>query len=135
MLFMKTITFFVLFCIVGLTTNTFSQPKIKFDTTLYDFGNVLEAYTLYATYKVTNIGTQPLIISNVQTGGGGLAPGVWSKSPILPGKSTEISLMYDSRGRVGPISKTARLYSNAINANQSNSKSVGGLSQKEQVLK
>jgi len=110
---------------IGVTSFILAQPKIKFDTTLYDFGNVLEANTIYASYKVTNIGTQPLSIYNVQTSGGGLS-GSWPTKPILPGKSAEITLLYESKGRVGPISKSANVFSNAINAKSTTELKVRG---------
>lgn len=120
------ITFFVLYCIIGITSYTFSQPKIKFNTTTFDFGTVLESeQTLYAIYKVTNIGTQPLIISNVQTSGGGLS-GDWSTKPIMPGKRAEVILKYDGR-RIGQINKTAYVSSNAINQERTELKVWGNI--------
>lgn len=120
------ITFFVLYCIIGITSYTFSQPKIKFNTTTFDFGTVLESeQTLYAIYKVTNIGTQPLIISNVQTSGGGLS-GDWSTRPIMPGKRAEVILKYDGR-RIGQINKTAYVSSNAINQERAELKVWGNI--------
>lgn len=111
---MKTlVSYALLFYMIGISSFTLAQPKIKFKSTTFDFGTVKEANRLYATYTVTNIGTEPLIIQNVQSGWGGLS-GDWPKAPILPKKSATITLVYDGR-TIGPINRTVDVSSNAIN--------------------
>lgn len=112
---MKTLIIFCALFIICTLTCTFAQAKIKFDTTIYDYGVVEESgSSLVAKYWFTNIGTEPLTINRVQTSGGGLAPGRWPKETILPGNRDYIILNYDGR-RIGPINKTATVTTNAVN--------------------
>ena len=39
----------------------------------------------------------------------------WPKQPILPGKTGEIKVVYNTQGRVGPINKEIFIQSNAVN--------------------
>lgn len=114
---MKTLILFLTLFIICISTFTLAQPKIQFDTTIYDFGSVVESNESFkAKFWFTNIGTEPLVIGRVQTSGGGLASGGWPKEPVLPGKRDFIILQYYGR-RIGPINKTATVTTNALNDN------------------
>ena len=114
---MKTLILFLTLFIICISTFTLAQPKIQFDTTIYDFGSVVESNESFkAKFWFTNIGTEPLVIGRVQTSGGGLASGGWPKEPVLPGKRDFIILQYYGR-RIGPINKRATVTSNALNDN------------------
>ncbi len=122
----------ILFYATSITSIALAQPKIQLDTTIYDFGTVKETPKLEATFKFRNIGTQPLIIYNVQTSGGGLH-GDWPKAPIPPGKRGEFKLIYDG-SRVGPINKMATIISNAANENYKEVKVIGKILQKRRSI-
>jgi len=108
---MKTFFTFFMICVA---TYTFAQPQIKFDTTTIDLGIVTESDTSFKVkYWFTNTGTKPLIISRVQSSGGGFF-GSWPKEPILPGKRDFIMTHYYGK-RLGPIHKAVTVISNAIN--------------------
>ncbi len=112
---MKTLITLLALLLICTSTFTLAQPKIQFDTTIYDYGSVVESNSAFiAKYWFTNTGTEPLIIGNLRTSDGGLAPGRWPKEPILPGKRDSITLLYHGR-RIGPINKTGVVTSNAVN--------------------
>lgn len=91
-----------------------AQPTIKFSEETHDFGEVIEGKLASHEFVVTNMGNQPLILSNVQASCGCTSP-VWSKEPIMPGKTGIVKAMYNSAGRPGQFNKSLTITSNAAN--------------------
>ncbi|GEM_PF-781089 len=81
------------------------QSICKFDTTVFNFGDIPEGSNAEARFKVTNISKQPIVINQVISSGGG-AFGSWSKKNINPGKTSYVTIKYDTRSRPGPINRT-----------------------------
>lgn len=88
-----------------------SLADIKFDKMVHDYGNITQGDNGECVFKFKNTGKEPLIITNCQGSCGCTVPQC-PKDPILPGKSGEIKVKYDSN-RVGPISKSVSVQSNA----------------------
>src|ERR1700749_3330736 len=93
-----------------------SQADIKFEKTVHDYGTIKQGADGGCEFKFTNSGKEPLIITNCQGSCGCTVPSC-PKEPILPGKSAVIKVHYDTK-RVGPISKTVTVQSNAIAGTQ-----------------
>lgn len=93
------------------TTAPVSLADIKLDKLVHDYGNIMQGDNGECTFKFKNTGKEPLIITMCQGSCGCTVPQC-PKDPILPGKSGEIKVRYDSN-RVGPISKTVTIQSNA----------------------
>lgn len=93
-----------------------SQADIKFDKTVHDYGTIKQGADGGCEFKFTNTGKEPLIISNCQGSCGCTVPSC-PKEPILPGKVGIIKVHYDTK-RVGPISKTVTVQSNAMSGTQ-----------------
>ncbi|MEO6347004.1 MAG: DUF1573 domain-containing protein [Aquaticitalea sp.] len=87
--------------------------KIEFKTDTIDYGTIEKGANGVRVFEFTNIGDAPLIISDVKSTCGCTVPKKPEK-PILPGKTGEISVNYDTN-RVNPIRKTITVTSNAIN--------------------
>jgi len=88
-----------------------AQPTIKIPKFAHDFGTIDEGTQASFTFDVQNIGTQPLIISNVQPSCGCTTP-EWTKNPIPPGGIGKIMATFDSQGRLGAFNKTVSVISN-----------------------
>ncbi len=73
---------------------------IKFNEESFDFGKVTEGEKVTHVFKFYNASTQPLIISNASASCGCTTP-TWPKEPILPGKEGEISVTFNTAGKVG----------------------------------
>jgi hypothetical protein len=86
-------------------TITFKEKSI-------DFGDIKQGDKVSHTFVFTNTGTAPLIISNVAVTCGCTATS-WPKEPIAPGKSSEISVSFNSTGKMGAQNSVVRIYSNA----------------------
>lgn len=93
------------------------MPKTTLEVlnTKHDFGVIKDGDKVRHTWKVKNTGTNPLFISNVQTSCGCTAP-FFSKEPILPGNEGEITIEFNSAGKVGDVHKNALIIANADNA-------------------
>jgi len=95
----------------------FAQGELKFKTDNHDFGTVEEGVQATYKFEFTNVGKEPVIISNVQASCGCTTPS-WTKEPVMPGKSGEITASYNSSGRPGAFNKTVTVTSNATNPSQ-----------------
>ncbi len=85
--------------------------KIEFKTETIDYGVIEKGSDGVRIFEFTNTGNAPLIISKVSSSCGCTIPN-WSKDPVLPGKSGEIQVKYDTN-RVNPIRKAITVISNA----------------------
>lgn len=113
-------TFFALVALFATTTFAFAQDKaaggaaFKFESETIDYGTIENGSDGNREFKFTNVGTEPLIISNAKGSCGCTTP-EWPKEPIAPGKSATIKVHYDTK-RTGNFTKTVTLTSNAVEA-------------------
>ncbi|MCK0191361.1 DUF1573 domain-containing protein [Arenibacter sp. F20364] len=94
----------------GLTAQE-NAAKIKFKTETVDYGEVAKGSDGVRVFEFTNTGNAPLVISKVSSSCGCTIPKK-PDAPILPGKTGEIQVKYDTN-RVGPIAKAITVISNA----------------------
>ena len=90
-----------------LTSSIFAQSDsavAKFNSTTIDLGKIKQDNPTTATFEVTNIGTEPLVIEQA-TPTCGCTIGDYTKEPIAPGKSGFIKATYNAKN-VGPFQKT-----------------------------
>lgn len=87
------------------------MAKIEFKETTIDYGTIEKGADGVRTFKFTNTGDAPLIISKVNSSCGCTVPKK-PDGPILPGETGEIQVKYDTK-RVMPIRKTVTVLSNA----------------------
>ena len=103
-------SFFVAKAQPATTTNA-NAPAMVFEKEVHDFGTFKQGGDGTYLFKFKNTGKEPLIISNAQGSCGCTVPS-WPKEPILPGKSGEIKVTYDTK-RIGGFTKTVTLTSNS----------------------
>ena len=97
---------------VNQTTEQSSNgPEIAFDKTTHQYGTVYKEGDGNCEFKFTNTGKEPLVLSTVRSSCGCTVP-KWPREPIMPGKSSVISVKYDTR-RMGTINKSITVLSNA----------------------
>ncbi|UPT66963.1 MAG: DUF1573 domain-containing protein [Sphingobacteriales bacterium JAD_PAG50586_3] len=85
--------------------------EFTFKKEIHDFGKIPQDVPVKTTFEFTNIGKEPLIISDVKPSCQCTAP-EWPKEPIAPGKSAKITVGYNAKA-AGPFSKTVTITSNA----------------------
>lgn len=88
-----------------------NAPVFEFERKIIDYGAIEKGSDGTHVFKFKNIGKSPLIIANVKGSCGCTVP-TTPKQPIMPGETGEITVKYDTN-RVGPISKTITITSNA----------------------
>ena len=79
---------------VGPTTT------VAFEETTFDFGTINEGEKVQHTYKFTNTGSEPLILSDAKGSCGCTVPS-WPKEPIAPGETNEITVEFNSKNKSG----------------------------------
>src|SRR5258705_5105844 len=76
-----------------------------------DFGKITEGKILDVTFRFKNVGTKPLVISNVSASCGCTIPEI-PKKPYQPGESGVIKATFNSSGKVGSNSKQVNVFAN-----------------------
>ena len=97
----------ILTCIVCL-----AQPEIKFENTTYDFGKIKEeGGKVTGRFIFTNVGNEPLELTNVRPGCGCTAAN-YTKGAIAPGEQGYIEATYNPYNRPGGFNKNIRVTTN-----------------------
>jgi hypothetical protein len=87
------------------SSGTNAGPTIKFAEVLYDFGKADSGTLVKHEYIFTNIGSQTLVVSNVQPSCGCTTAGSWDKV-VEPGKTGIIPIQFNSTGYGGAVAKS-----------------------------
>ncbi|MDR1162090.1 MAG: DUF1573 domain-containing protein [Tannerellaceae bacterium] len=91
------------------------KAELYIDEPTHDFGVIVEADGLAShTFIIKNTGVDPLVVTRVTASCGCTRPD-WTKSPIEPGSTGEVTISYNPRGRPGPFLKSVAVLSNAKN--------------------
>ncbi len=105
----------ILFLVASLNAIAQEKPKIVFEETSHNFGSFKESEgPQTTTFKFTNEGSVPLVLSNVRASCGCTTP-KWTKEPVAPKATGEIQVSYNPKNRPGAFNKTITVNSNAEN--------------------
>lgn len=85
-------------------------PKIAYEVDYVDYGDIEYGGPRERVWKFKNVGQEPLMITNAVGSCGCTVPS-FPKEPIMPGKTGEIKINYDTN-RTGPIAKTVTVTTN-----------------------
>lgn len=89
---------------------------LSFETEEIDYGTVAYNADGVRTFKFTNTGKEPIVITQVKTSCGCTSP-TYSKEPVMAGQTGEIQVKY-ATNRVGKFTKTITVISNASEPNK-----------------
>lgn len=129
---MKTYASFLLILISFLSVGQSQRgPSITWDKNTYDFGDIIQGEKVEHTFRFTNTGTDPLVITNVEVTCGCTTPKGWPRDPINPGGKGEITVQFDSTHKIGRQNKVATVVSNALAGNSQITFSVNVLEKKK----
>lgn len=113
--FLQRLAVFCLFAAVSVGFAN-AQSKITFEENEHNFGSFMESAGIQTTvFKFKNTGTSPLILNNVKASCGCTTP-KWTRDPIAPNGSGEITVSYNPANRPGIFTKTVTVTSNAENS-------------------
>ena len=90
--------------------------SLEFSEVEYNFGTITEGDKVTHIFKFTNMGKEPLVISNAKGSCGCTVP-QWPKDPIAPGEIGEIKVQFNSKGKRGKQTKTITITANTDPAN------------------
>ena len=113
---------FMLIAVMMFAVSIYAQKQtqtgaeLKWEEPNHDFGEVVQGDKVEFTYKFTNTGNEPLIITNVQPTCGCTLPKSWPRNEIMPGQTGELVIAFNSAGKpFGKLSRTTTVVSNATN--------------------
>lgn len=99
--------------IVSNTTAQFTDSTtVQLIDSAYNFGNVTDGDKVEYSYRFRNTGKNPLIVSSAVASCGCTVPEK-PEEPIKPGETGFLKVVFNSKGRVGPVHKTITVTSNA----------------------
>lgn len=85
-------------------------PKMEFEESEHDFGNIPKGKNVEHTFTFTNTGQAPLVITNARSTCGCTVP-TWTKEPIQPGETGEMLVKFNGSGN-GQVTKTVTVSAN-----------------------
>lgn len=90
------------------------KAEIKFEKTSHNFGTFSENQSVVKyVFKFTNVGDAPLVIHQAVASCGCTVP-EYTTEPVLPGKSGEIKVTYNGKGRYpGHFKKSITILTNS----------------------
>lgn len=86
-------------------TDTTKWTEVEWVNDTFDFGKINEGPKVNLTYRVKNIGKQPLVIANVEKTCG-CTETMKPEKPIMPGETGVIEAVYNSEGHPGVAHKS-----------------------------
>jgi hypothetical protein len=86
-------------------------PSFEFDEVEHDFGTINQGDVVEHVFTFTNNGEAPLIIQSA-VGSCGCTVPTYTREPIPPGESGELTVAFDSKGKADLQNKTVTLTAN-----------------------
>jgi Protein of unknown function (DUF1573) len=102
---------YVFFLFSSIVFAQLVQPKLVIQQNSFDFGAIKQGETVSHTFVLTNSGGDLLKINNVQASCGCTAASP-EKSELAPGESTNLTVKFNSTGRMGNQVKTVKVFTN-----------------------
>lgn len=85
-------------------------PKMAFEETEHDFGNIEKGTNVEHVFKFTNEGDAPLVVTDAKSSCGCTVP-EWTKEPVQPGETGEMLVKFNGSGK-GQVTKTVTVSTN-----------------------
>lgn len=86
-------------------------PTITVDSDTYEFGSVVEGYSVTHTFTLQNVGDEELVISRIRVSCGCTATKL-ATDHLAPGESVDFTVTVNTTGFNGTIVKSIYVYSN-----------------------
>jgi len=99
----------LLLLVIG--ANGFSQAKLQIKDAKKNFGFVKKGDIVKLDYEITNIGNQPLLLNNIEIECS-CTTAEYDKDPILPGKTSVITIIFDTKSAYDRQDRTVSVTSN-----------------------
>ena len=93
----------------------FAQSKVKLENKVNKFPKTKEGIKLKHIYRLTNTGDSPLLLENYDVACE-CTKAKFPKTPILPNKTVDVVVTFDTKHKIGWQDRIITLYSNAENS-------------------
>jgi len=105
----------IVLVVLACSLKSFAQPQIKFESVTHDYGTIKEEDgPQKAVFTFTNIGNEPLTITNVRASCGCTASN-YTKESVAPGSTGVVEVTYNPANRPGQFAKSVSVTSNDPN--------------------
>lgn len=95
------------------TNQSFNDStSVQMIDSIHNFGKVTDGENVVFSYRFKNTGAKPLIVSSATASCGCTVPEK-PEQPIKPGETGYLKIVFNSKGRVGPVHKEVNVVSNA----------------------
>jgi hypothetical protein len=88
-----------------------TAPVITFSEDKHDFGKMTQGEKVTYAFTFQNTGGSDLVISSAQGSCGCTVPS-YPHTPVKPGESSKVDVVFDSEGKSGLVQKTITLVTN-----------------------
>lgn len=107
------------FCLsfILLSFTTFSQADLKFKDTKKNFGFVKKGEIVKIEFDFTNVGNEPLIISDVKVSCSCTSID-YPEQPVAPNQTGKVIITFDTKNVYDRQDRTVEIISNAKNSSQ-----------------
>ena len=92
--------------------NRNDTTSVQMIDSVFAIGKIKEGENATFSFRFKNTGDKPLVISSANASCGCTVPEK-PEQPIMPGETGFIKVVFNSKGRVGPIQKVVQVVSNA----------------------
>lgn len=107
---------FVLFSFAAAQAQTAAPDVLELKEAEHDFGTIAQGKPVYYSFTITNTGSTPLKLENVQATCGCTTP-EWNREAIAPGATDRIKVGYNAAAE-GPFEKFITLTYNGSTTKQ-----------------
>ena len=97
---------------LGVSGNMSDTTSVQIIDSVYNFGKVTDGENVVFSFRFKNTGTKPLVIASAHASCGCTVPEK-PEQPIKPGETGYLKVVFNSKGRVGPVQKEVTVVSNA----------------------
>lgn len=91
--------------------NSGKLPKIEFNETEHDFGTIPNGIPVSTVFKYKNVGTSPLVVSDIKSTCGCTVPSDWTRE-VMPGQTGQFTVEFNGKGNGNQVSKTITMTTN-----------------------
>ncbi len=115
---MKHFSVYILILVVAVTfyscKKTVQPTIVVVEDSIRNYSPMVLNDDLYLTYRLSNEGDEPFVITDVQPDCGSIIESKSNKHIILPGKSVDMQFRYNSARNRGDVHHAIRLFGNVV---------------------
>ena len=101
----------LIYTLLTVALAAMAQPRLSSNKEMHNFGQIEWKKPVWVEYTITNIGNEPLVLTDVTTSCA-CSVAEWTQTPIAPGEKGTVKASFDAE-MLGHFEKSVAIYSNA----------------------